>query len=425
MSIQSGMDKCRKNYGLVKWALVISAVLGCEELRSGEWAEFRGPAKDGIYQIQGELPIEWGQEKNIEWRTEVPGEGWSSPSISGGKVVITSAVEKSEGYELRALCLEEGSGEILWDEKIFDQDSSSPGIHKKNSHASPTPVISGDQVFVHFGHRGTACLDLKSGDTIWKTNKIQYKPVHGNGGSPVLVGGHLIFSCDGASNPFVIALDARTGDEVWRTARSVDASKKFSFCTGLVTEIDGRKQVVLPGSDMVAGYDPATGEEIWRVEYDGYSVVPRPVHKYGLIFLSTGYDRASLLAINPSGKGNLGKKAIVWQSKRSIAKTPSYIVNDGLLYNLSDNGILTCFEARTGETIYNERIGGNFSSSLALLNGYLYCTSEEGVTSIIKPGKEFQVITKNDLKERTLASVAVGDDRILYRSAKAVYSIKK
>lgn len=398
---------------------------GPVEVEGVDWKEFRGPGADGRIEVTGEYPVEWGPDKNLEWTAKIPGEGWSSPSLADGLIILTTAVPEGDGYDLRAMALKEGSGEVVWERSIFGQPAGSPGIHKKNSHASPTPIIDGDRIYVHFGHLGTACLRLVDGSTIWKNQTIVYSPVHGNGGSPVLVDNRLIFSCDGASDPFVIGLDAGTGEEVWRTARSVSASRKFSFCTALVAEIGGRRQVVLPGSDMVAGYDPATGDEIWKVEYKGYSVVPRPVYAGGLIFISTGYDRASLLAINPEGQGNLGEQAIVWQSSRSIAKTPSFIVEDGLLYCLADNGILTCFEAASGESIYNERVGGNYSSSLLLLNGLLYCTSEEGVTSVIRPGRKFERIAENDLSERTLASLAVGNDgRILYRSQSHLHSIR-
>lgn len=391
---------------------------------AGDWSEFRGGSSQGVGDQSKPYPISWNAEENVEWKTEVPGMGWSSPSLSQGKIVLTTAVVDGEGYELRALCLGEKSGDILWDKMVFEQGSGAPNIHRKNSHASPTPIISGELVFVHFGHLGTACLSLSDGEIVWENQDIKYSPVHGNGGSPVLVNGKLIFSCDGASNPFVVALDASNGKEVWRVPRSVDAKRKFSFCTGRVLEIGGRKQVVLPGSDMVGSYDPDTGEEIWRVSYDGYSVVPQPVFGEGLIFISTGYDRASLLAINPKGEGDLGKKAIVWQTKRSVAKTPSYIFHEGLLYNLSDNGILSCFEAKTGEVIYDERLGGNYSSSLLLLGGKLYCTSEEGVTSVIVPGREFKRVAQNDIEERTLASLSPGYNRILYRSESHLYSIK-
>lgn len=421
MGMQSGTNG--RVVATVVAVMSISVMMG--HLSGADWSEFRGPGMHGSYEGSGDYPVTWGEGENMEWKVEVPGNGWSSPSLSDGNIVLTSAVSLGEGYALTVFCFRESDGDDLWSRRVFHQSGDAPGIHRKNSHASPTPVIRDGRVYVHFGHQGTACLALKDGSVIWKNDKIQYKPVHGNGGSPVLVDGRLIFSCDGGSDPFVVALDAGSGDEVWRTPRTVNASKKFSFCTGLVTEIDGKRQVVLPGSDMVAGYDPQNGKELWKVEYSGYSVVPRPLHRLGLIFMSTGYDRASLLAINPSGSGNLGNKAIVWQSKRSIAKTPSFVEIDGLLYNLSDNGMLTCFEARTGKIVYDERLGGNYSSSLLYLNGNIYCTSEEGVTSIVKPGPEFKVLAKNDLGERTLASLAVGDNRIIYRSTSHLYSFKK
>lgn len=392
-----------------------------------DWPEFRGPGGDGEHELGDEYPVEWGREKDIEWRVEVPGSGWSSPSLSGGRVVVTSAIADGDGYRLVGMAYQESSGELLWQRGIFDQDAEGSRIHRKNSHASPTPLIlDGERVVVHFGHSGTACLSMEDGSILWKTSELSYASVHGNGGSPVYVDGRLIFSCDGAADPFVVGLDAETGAVVWKTPRTVTASKTFSFCTGLVTEIGGRRQVVLPGSNMVAGYDPLSGEEIWKVRYDGYSVVPRPIHEGGLIFLSTGYDRPSLLAINPEGTGDLGEGAIVWKSSRSIAKTPSFLVKDGLLYNLSDNGVLSCMEAGSGALIYDERLGGEYSSSPLLVNGRIYCTSEAGVTTVVLPGRVFMKTAENDLAERTLASIAVGNNgRLLYRSEKHLYSLRK
>lgn len=417
--IQVKMNRDKIVFGAFGLFLMASLVV-----KAGDWSEFRGGSMQGVGDQSGKYPVQWSGKENVEWKVKIPGNGWSSPSLSQGKVVITSAVPRGKGYELKVICVSEKSGDILWDRVVFEQGSEAPNIHRKNSHASPTPIINGEMVFVHFGHLGTACLSMTKGEVLWKNQKINYSPVHGNGGSPVLVNGKLIFSCDGATNPFVVALDANNGEEVWRVPRSVNAKRKFSFCTGRVIEIGGRKQVVLPGSDMVGSYDPDTGEEIWRVGYDGYSVVPQPVYGEGLVFISTGFDRASLLAINPKGSGDLGKKAIVWQTKRSIAKTPSYVFHEGLLYNLSDNGILSCFEAKTGKPIYDERIGGNYSSSLLLVGGKLYCTSEEGVTSVVVPGREFKTISKNDVEQRTLASLTPGDGRILYRSETHLYSFK-
>ena len=241
-----------------------------------DWPQFRGPNADG-HATGKNLPTTWNETTNVAWKAEIPGKGWSSPSLVKNRLYLTSAVPldptASEVGELtlRTLCLDAASGQLIWDVEIFRQDTAAPKIHTKNSHASPTPLVEGDRLYVHFGHQGTACLDL-TGKIIWKDASHRYEPVHGNGGSPVLVDGLLIFSCDGAEEPYVVALDASTGKERWRFARQSDAKQKFSFCTPAVITVNGQKQLITPGSGVVNALEPATGREIWQVRYgDGYS----------------------------------------------------------------------------------------------------------------------------------------------------------
>src|SRR5262249_29243668 len=202
---------------------------------------------------------------------------------------------------------------------------TAPAIHSKNSHASPTPLFHDSRLFVHFGHMGTACLDL-TGKTIWRNNELKYNPVHGNGGTPILVDDKLIFSCDGGDQPFDVALNATPGKQVWRTDRRNNPPKKFSFSTPLLITVNGKKQVISPGSEAVMAYDPANGREIWRVRYRGYSVIPRPVYGHGLLFISTGYEVPTLLAIRPEGAGDVTKSHIAWSTRQNAPHTPSVLL---------------------------------------------------------------------------------------------------
>ena len=195
---------------------------------------------------------------------------------------------------------------------------------------------------------GTACLD-PDGNVLWRNNDLHYAPVHGNGGTPVLVDGALIFSCDGSDKRFVVALDCRDGHVLWKKDRTEHPEKGFSFGTPLVIEVAGRKQVVSTGSNVVAAYDPKTGEEIWRVRYEGYSVVPRPVYGDGLVFLSTGFDSPKLLAIRPDGTGDVTDSHVAWTSNKNAPNSPSPLLLGDELYMVSDGGILTCLDAKTGD----------------------------------------------------------------------------
>ncbi len=247
--------------------------------------------------------------------------------------------------------------------------------------------------------------------------------MHGNGGSPALIGNALIFSQDGADQGKVIALNADTGKVLWETPRDVEASKKFSFCTPLVLERDGRAEVVVPGSNVVQSLDPQTGKELWRVRYEGYSVIPRPIVAAGLILVSTSYDRPTLLAIRPGGTGDVTDSHVAWQTKTSVPHTPSLCTYQGLLFMVSDNGIASCLDAATGKEFWKERLGGNYSASPLLVGNLIYFLSEEGDATIVKADKTFEQVAKNKLGERTLASMAVIDRDLLVRSKSALYRI--
>lgn len=392
-----------------------------------EWPEFRGPSGQG--HAEGNLPIRWDATTNVTWKTPLPGEGWSSPILHRGRLFLTAAVPQEDGsvtdYALNTLALDPESGKILWNVQVFEQQGEeAPRIHRKNSHASPTPIASGDRLFVHFGHQGTACLDL-GGNVVWRQTSLRYNPVHGNGGSPILVDGLLIFSIDGAEQTKVVALDAETGNVAWQADRNSTATKKFSFSTPLAIDVDGRTLVISPGSDMVCALDAKTGREVWRVTYDGYSVIPRPVYGHGLVFVCTGYNRPSLLAIDPTGTGDVTDTHVRWQTNKSVPHTPSLLLVGEELYMVSDRGVATCLDARSGQVHWTERVDGNYSASPLFAEGSIYFQNEEGGGTVIEAGTRFQRLSRNDLGERSLASYAVGDSTLFIRTAGHLYRIEK
>jgi outer membrane protein assembly factor BamB len=400
---------------------LLSATL---QLRAEDWPEFRGPTGQGHVR-QGRLLTEWGPDKNVVWKQDIPGKGWSSPIVVRGHVYLTSAVAQENGdYSLRALCLDARSGKIEWDKEVIREDHrTAPGIHAKNSHASPTPLVQGKRLFVHFGHMGTACLSL-DGEVLWRNTDLSYDPVHGNGGTPILAGDLLVFSCDGASDPFVVALDVATGKVRWKTPRNGNAVRKFSFCTPLLIEVKGQKQIICPGSEEVSALDPKDGKEIWRVTYDGYSVIPRPVYGHGLIFLGTGYGVPSLLAIRVDGKGDVTRTHVAWKTNRSAPHAPSPLLIGEELHMVSDNGVASCLDAKTGEVHWRERLlraDNHFSASPLYAGGKIYFQSEEGTGVVVKASKHFEVVARNEMHERTLASYAVADGALFLRTEKRLY----
>jgi outer membrane protein assembly factor BamB len=392
-------------------------------VRGEDWPEFRGP--DGQGHAMGILPTEWGPMRNLVWKQALPGNGWSSPAIVGGRIYLTASVVAKGaggGYSLQALCLNATSGKSIWEREVFQEPANAPRPHGKNSHASPTPLVAGDRLYVHFGHQGTACLDL-AGKVLWTNTEQKYSPVHGNGGTPILVDDALVFSCDGGDKTFVVALDRNTGKQLWKTDRTTQPARGFSFSTPLLITVKGQKQIVSAGSDAVMAYDPATGKELWKVRYEGgYSVIPRPVFGHGLVFVCTGYGTPNLLAIRvEDATGDVTETNVVWKSKRNVPHTPSLLLVDYELYMVSDGGQASCLDARTGKVHWQERLERAYSASPLYADGKIYFQSEDGVGTVVKASKEFVKVATNPLKERTLASYAAVDGALFIRTEGNLY----
>jgi outer membrane protein assembly factor BamB len=399
------------------------SVFGAGAVGADAWPELRGPTGQG-HSTATDLPREWGPDQNVAWRQTIPGRGWSSPVVADGRVYLTTAVPGDGGRQsLRALALDAATGKVLWDREVFAQGESAPPIHAKNSHASPTPLIYDGRLYVHFGHQGTACLD-RDGQVLWRNRDHRYAPVHGNGGSPILVDDLLIFSCDGDDRRFVAALDRDTGRQRWKADRPGNPVKGFSFHTPLLITVQGQKQVVSAGSDAVCAYDPATGKEVWKVRYSGYSVIPRPVFGHGLVYVCTGYDAPSLLAVRPDGAGDVTATHVAWRVRKGVPHTPSPLLVGDELYLVSDAGTATCLDARTGREHWQRRLGAAFSASPLDAGGRIYFQSEEGVGVVLKAGRRFEQLARNDLGERALASYAAIGGALFIRTEKHLYRIQ-
>jgi outer membrane protein assembly factor BamB len=397
-------------------------------LLAADWNQFRGPAQDG-HADSAKLPTEWDKTKNVTWRKELPGEGWSSPAVAGEKIYLTAAVPgPAKGdHSLRLLCLDAKTGEMTWDKEVFKEDGAkAPPIHPKNSHASPTALIDGDRVFVHFGHLGTACLSAKDGKILWTQQTLSYTPTHGAGGSPILVGDKLIFSIDGDEKQMVVALDSKTGTVAWKTPRNLKPSQPFSFSTPLLITVDGKEQVISAGSGVVMAVEPQTGKEIWRVKYgSGYSVVPQPVYGNGLLYVCSGYNTPSILAIKPDGKGDVTSTHVAWTVKKGAPRNATPLLVGGDLFMADDGGQITCLDAKTGTERWSDRGGKAFSASPIFAGGLVYFLAEDGLATVLKPGESFDVVATNKMGERTLASYGVDGNALLLRTNKALYRIEK
>jgi len=385
--------------------------------RAENWTEFRGPTGQGHSRERG-LPLTWSETENVAWKVPIPGRGWSSPVLVDDQIWLTTAMD--DGRSLRAICLNRDTGRIVHNVEVFQLTDPGP-VHQKNSHASPTPILDGDRVYLHFGSHGTACIS-RSGQIVWKTQELKYYHRHGPGGSPVVYGDLLIVSCDGYDIQFVVALDKRTGKIRWKSPR-----KGYqAYTTPLIIPVQGQDQLISPGAHFAVSYEPLTGKEIWSIRYgDGYSNVPRPVYGHGLVFICSGFEQAVLLAVRPDGHGDVTDSHLAWSLKRAVPLTPSPLLVGDELYLVSDNGIASCLDAKTGKTHWQQRLGGNHSASPILAEGRIYFLNEEGESVVIEPGKEFKKLATNQLDGHTLASMAVSGKAIFIRSASHLYRLQQ
>jgi outer membrane protein assembly factor BamB len=414
----SGRDRGKSLVSMRALVLMLPVLCLSTAAAAQNWPQFRGPDGQG-HAAEGNVPLEWGESRNVAWKVPVAGAGWSSPVVADGKVWITTATEGRDA-SLRALAFDVETGKELVNVQVFPVRGRN-AINPKNNRASPSPIVEGDRVYVHFGAEGTAALTT-SGQIVW-TARFEYESQHGAGGSPVLYGDLLVFSCDGGNEAFVVALDKQTGKVRWKTSRRFPWDQAYT--TPLVIRVGERDQIVSVGAYRAAAYDPATGKEIWRVSYEnGFSNVPRPVYGNGLVYIATGFQQPTLIAVRADGAGDVTKTHIAWTLRRGAPLTPSPLLVGGELYIVSDAGIASCIDAKTGELRWQQRLGGTYSASPIFAGGRIYFLSEQGIATAIAPGVEFRALAVNALDGATLASIAVSDGSFFIRSHTHLYRIK-
>ena len=416
-------------------------------LSAAEWPEWRGPGAQGHAPGTG-LPTSWSETKNVAWKAELPGRAWSSPVIEGKQIWMTTAIETPASkedtarrlkantgdqaltllakVELRALCVDRDTGKLT--QNILLLSLNEPQwVHALNSYASGTPVIEDGKLYCHFGALGNACLDTRTGKVLWTNTELVVMHENGPGSTPVLWRNLLVFHLDGSDQQFIAALDKRTGKLAWRTPRSGDMNAnpqlKKSYGTPLILTLNGKEQIISPASDWIYGYDEQ-GKELWRVKYGllGFSLTPRPVVGHGMIYMSTGFMKAQILALKYQG---LAKPEIAWRYEKGAPTMPSPLLVGEELYFVNDGGILTCVDAKTGAEHYRERLGGNYSSSPTFADGKIYVHNREGLTTVVKPGKKFEVIEKNQLPGKIFASLAAAGNALFLRTDTALYRLEE
>jgi outer membrane protein assembly factor BamB len=398
------------------------------------WPQFRGPHGDGHADAQG-LPLTWAENRNVVWKTPIHDRGWSSPVIFGDQIWLTTA--SPDGKRLSAICIDRKNGKVVRDIKLFDVEHPQYA-HPFNSYASPTPVLEAGRAYITFGSAGTACIDTASFQVLWQRRDIECNHFRGAGSSPILYRDLLVMDFDGSDHQFVIALDKRTGKTAWRTERSIDFNDldkngkpaadgdfRKAFSTPQITTVNGRTEMISLGSKAAYSYDPLNGHELWRVEERAqFSASTRPVVGFGMMFYPTGFPTGQLFAVRLGGRGLLPDSSIAWRVGKAVPNKPSILLVDDLIYMVNDTGIASCIEAKTGTTVWQKRIGGEYSASPIYAEGKIWFFSEDGKATAIKAARSFELLGESQLEDGFMASPAVAGKAVYLRTKTHLYRIE-
>jgi len=398
-------------------------------LIADNWPGFRGPRFQGISAETG-IPVHWSATNNVAWRTAIPGESWSSPIVWGDRVFLTTATES--GASCHVLSLDRKTGAILWDREVFQQVTRRK--EARNTYATPTPSTDGERVYAVFGDGSFAALDF-AGGIVWTNRALRFYGQHGLGSSPILRRGLLVMARDGSSDgedkslgwqkpwdqSYLAALDAGTGAQKWRTGRG---QSRISHGSPTIAELDGRAVVVSEAGDVVQGFDLETGERLWTDEVVGEGKVPSTVVGDGLVFTAGGWGgKETIKAFRLGGSGDQKEGRLVWEQKKGMPKVPSMVHIPPHLFAVTDTGMATCLRAATGEVVWQERLGGNFSASPVAADGRIYFTGDNGETAVVEAGPEFRVLARNPLGEKVQASAAIAQGQLFIRTEQALFCI--
>lgn len=419
---------------------VLAVALTVAPAPADTWPAFRGHG-DGT--SDAKVPTEWSESKNVRWKTPIHGKGWSSPVVWGDQVWVTTADEVRSGkpkvvpgkgglstdivkVSFFAVCVDRNTGKVVHNVKLADEDDPA-FCHDFNSYASPTPVVEGGRVYAHFGAHGTWCLDTATGKPVWERKDLRCDHHRGPGSSPTLWGDLLVLIFDGHDAQYVAALDKRTGRTVWKKDRAIpyknnDGDWKKAYATARVLEVGGKPQLVCPSAEQTVAYDPATGDELWRLTHGGMNGAARPVAGHGKLYLTSGYP-AKLFAVKEGGSGAVPKDAVVWQKDKAVPTRPSLLLVGDLLFLVSDDGIASCLDAATGKVHWSERLGGEYTASPVAAGGFLYFPNQSGKTTVVRAAKEFEPVAVNELAAGCMASPAVAGDALFLRMKTHLYCI--
>jgi len=411
-------------YGVVGWSILICSGV-CRIVQGAEpWPEFRGPTADGVSQEQN-LPVEWSESSGVAWKTPIPGKAWASPVIWQDLVWLANASE--DGTRLSAVALDPRTGTIVHDILVFEI-AAPQFCHPFNSYASSTPAIEEGRLYLHYGSAGTAALDTTTGKILWTRQDLPCDHFRGAGSSPIIVGNLLIVAFDGFDLQYVVALDKRTGETVWRKDRNIDygttdGDAKKGYGTATVITSGQREQVVIPSAGATIAYDPATGDELWRVNHGGMNASARPLFAHGLVYINTAAGGMKLLAVDPSGSGDITSSHIRWKSAQGSGSRSSQLVLGEKLFLIGDAGTATLLDAATGKAVGQKRLHGEFSASPILADGRIYASNQAGETFVFSAENPLEILATNTLDDGCMASPAVFDRAIYLRTKSHLYKL--
>ena len=411
------------------FATVFILLLFPPVIQADNWPQFRGPDHQGHSSESG-LPLKWSETENVAWRIELPGQSWSSPIVWGNRVFVTTTL--NDGVSCRVLSIDSTDGSIQWNKEVFEQTLLRK--EDRNTYATPTPATDGEKVYACFGDGSFVALNY-AGDIVWKNRDHPFYGQHGLGTSPILYDGMLIMARDGSSDgqdkklgwqtpwdqSYVVAIDTATGKDRWIGKRGMSRISHGAPC---IWEQNGSAQVVSEAGDVVQGFDCKTGERIWSCTVAGEGKVPSTIIGDGFVFTSGGWGgKESIKAFKLGGHGELNDSSIVWEQKKGIPKIPSMIYVKPYVFAITDAGIATCLRSDTGDIVWQNRLGGNFSASPVSSDGRIYFLADNGETTIIEAGPEFRVIAKNPLGERVQASPAISNGKLFIRTDRHLFCI--
>jgi hypothetical protein len=388
--------------------------------RAENWPRFRGPDGNAV-SSESPLPTTWSTTSNVRWKTAIPGKGFSSPVVWDDRIFVTSAFD--HGLRRAVHCLDRAGGKLLWSREIEDQNPERTS--SMTGHAAATVAADGRRVVAFFGNAGAVCYNY-AGKCLWKQTFGEFDTELGLASSPVIHRGRVFLVCDhdgsriNSFDSFLAALDLETGKVVWKTERR---GLYRSWSTPIVVPGKGGKpELLVNAQEHLRAYDPDTGQELWRVGGMTGWVTPAPVFTHGLVFAASGKN-GPVMAIRPGGRGDVTASHVVWKHATGGPYVCSPLVSGDHLYLHTEDGFLSCYEARTGKRLYQERLGGKFIASPVAGDGKVYLTNEEGTTLVLKAGPKFEVLSRNRLEEYTLASPAISQQEIYLRTEKHLYAI--